>query len=199
MGMYFSPLPFTSLLFSAICKASSDNHFAFLHFFFLKMVFITTYKWDGRVEGCVLISYEITEITTSCWQTIDRRMLECIKKKHSRVKEKPQQDSWRSIMKFKIKLHIHQRVLKGTNKALCATEPRKKSSDPYKRLSQTCLWVFEVLLQRHASTGTFWGNRASGSNSPRRCGMWHKSSWRRLPLDPLEPRMRNPETGEQLC
>ena len=24
-----SPLPFTSLLFSAICKASSDNHFAF--------------------------------------------------------------------------------------------------------------------------------------------------------------------------
>ena len=28
----FSPLPFTSLLFIAICKASSDNHFAFLHF-----------------------------------------------------------------------------------------------------------------------------------------------------------------------
>ena len=31
----FSPLPLASLLFSAICKASSDNHFAFLHFFFL--------------------------------------------------------------------------------------------------------------------------------------------------------------------
>ena len=31
----FSPLPLVSLLFSAICKASSDNHFAFLHFFFL--------------------------------------------------------------------------------------------------------------------------------------------------------------------
>ena len=29
-----------SLLFSAICKISSDNHFAFLHFFFLEMVFI---------------------------------------------------------------------------------------------------------------------------------------------------------------
>ena len=28
-----SPLPFTSILFSAICKASSDNHFAFLHSF----------------------------------------------------------------------------------------------------------------------------------------------------------------------
>ena len=29
----FYSLPFTSFLFSAICKASSDNHFAFLHFF----------------------------------------------------------------------------------------------------------------------------------------------------------------------
>ena len=28
----FSPLLFTSLLFTAICKASSDSHFAFLHF-----------------------------------------------------------------------------------------------------------------------------------------------------------------------
>ena len=31
----FSPLPLAYLLFSAICKASSDNHFAFLPFFFL--------------------------------------------------------------------------------------------------------------------------------------------------------------------
>ena len=37
----FSPLPLASLLFSAICKASSDNHFAFLHFFFLGIVLIT--------------------------------------------------------------------------------------------------------------------------------------------------------------
>ena len=36
----FSFLPFASLLFSAICKASSDSHFAFLHFFFLGMVLI---------------------------------------------------------------------------------------------------------------------------------------------------------------
>ena len=33
----FSPLFFTSLLFTAICKASSESHFAFLHFFFLWM------------------------------------------------------------------------------------------------------------------------------------------------------------------
>ena len=34
----FSPLLFTSLLFTVICKASSDSHYAFLHFFFLGMV-----------------------------------------------------------------------------------------------------------------------------------------------------------------
>ena len=37
----FSPLPLASPLFSAVCKASSDNCFAFLHFFFLGMVLIT--------------------------------------------------------------------------------------------------------------------------------------------------------------
>ena len=39
----FSPLPFTSVLFSAICKGSSDNYFAFLHFFFLGLVLITAF------------------------------------------------------------------------------------------------------------------------------------------------------------
>ena len=38
----FSSLPFISLLFSASGKASSDNQFDFLHFFFLGMVLITT-------------------------------------------------------------------------------------------------------------------------------------------------------------
>ena len=36
-----SPLIFTSLLSSAVCKASSDTHFAFLHFFFFGMVLIS--------------------------------------------------------------------------------------------------------------------------------------------------------------
>ena len=36
----FSPLLFTSCLFTAICKGSSDSYFAFLHFFFLMMVLI---------------------------------------------------------------------------------------------------------------------------------------------------------------
>ena len=36
----FSLLLFASLLFTAICKASSDSHFAFLHYFFMGMVLI---------------------------------------------------------------------------------------------------------------------------------------------------------------
>ena len=39
----FLPLPLASLLSSANCKASSDNHFVFLHFFFLGMVLITAF------------------------------------------------------------------------------------------------------------------------------------------------------------
>ena len=36
----FSPLPFASLLFTAICKAPLDNYFTFFHLFFLGMVLI---------------------------------------------------------------------------------------------------------------------------------------------------------------
>ena len=46
----FSPLPLTFLLFTAIYKASSDNHLAFLHFFFLGMVLISascTMSWTS--------------------------------------------------------------------------------------------------------------------------------------------------------
>ena len=43
-------LHFTSLLFTAICKASADSHFAFLHFFSLGMVLIRascTMSWTS--------------------------------------------------------------------------------------------------------------------------------------------------------
>ena len=36
-----SPLPFSSLHFSTIGKASSDNHFGFLHFFFFGTILVT--------------------------------------------------------------------------------------------------------------------------------------------------------------
>ena len=51
MGISFLfSFAFASLLFIAICKASSDNHFVFLHLFFLGMVLITascTKSWTS--------------------------------------------------------------------------------------------------------------------------------------------------------
>ena len=42
MGISFlSSVSFASLLLLAICKASIDNHFASLHFFFFGMVLVT--------------------------------------------------------------------------------------------------------------------------------------------------------------
>ena len=50
MYLIFSPLLYASLLFPAICNASSDNHFDFLHFFFLGMVLITDSRTMSRTS-----------------------------------------------------------------------------------------------------------------------------------------------------
>ena len=50
----FSPLLLASLLFTAICKTSSDSHFAFLHFFFLGMILLPQTRlgnWTGGSDG----------------------------------------------------------------------------------------------------------------------------------------------------
>ena len=49
-----TPLLFASLLFTAICKASPDSHFAFLHFFFLGMVLIPVIVYWGFSDGSVV-------------------------------------------------------------------------------------------------------------------------------------------------
>ena len=46
-------LPFTSLLFTTICKASSDNHFAFLQFFFFGVVLITVFY--TVLQTCIIV------------------------------------------------------------------------------------------------------------------------------------------------
>ena len=56
----FSPLPLASVLFSAICKASSDSQSAFLHVFYLGMVLIPiscTMSWTSahRSSGTLTI------------------------------------------------------------------------------------------------------------------------------------------------
>ena len=70
----FSPLLFTSLVFTAICKASSDSHFAFLHFFFLRMVLIPVSCTMSRHPFIVLqalyqIWYDLSDII--CHLSVD--------------------------------------------------------------------------------------------------------------------------------
>ena len=66
--LFFFPLPLASLLYSAICNASSDNHFAFLHFFFFGMVLITascTMSWTSIYSSSGTLSDLIPWIYSS--------------------------------------------------------------------------------------------------------------------------------------
>ena len=56
-----------------------------------------------------------------------------------RAKEKPKQDGRRGAIAFRIKPHTCQRHSEGANKTLCTLGPMERSTDPYKRLNQTCL------------------------------------------------------------
>ena len=55
---FFFSFAFCFFLFLAICKASSDNHFDFLHFFFLEMVlimaFCTMLQTSVHSSSCIL-------------------------------------------------------------------------------------------------------------------------------------------------
>ena len=68
-----------------------------------------------------------------------------------RAKEKPQKDGRKGEIAFRIKPHIHQRHLEGSNKTLCAPGPRRKEQWPHKRLTQPCPWVSSNLQQRCGS------------------------------------------------
>ena len=61
-----------------------------------------------------------------------------------RAKEKLQPEGRRGEITIRIKPHNRQRCLEGSNKT-CAQQ------EVPQRLSQTCPWVFECLLQRHWS------------------------------------------------
>ena len=59
----FSPLLFASLLFTAICKASPDSHFAFLHFFFLGLVLITASCTMSHSRNALQVSLLLWQVS----------------------------------------------------------------------------------------------------------------------------------------
>ena len=55
---------------------------------------------------------------------------------------------------------------------------------PYTTKRRKAFWslIYVQTIWRHGSAVAFLGDRGPGSLSPGRCSVWHKSSWRRLPL-----------------
>ena len=122
---------------------------------------------DGGVEGPVfIVSCENTKVTTkllnSHWQA-NVGSPPAKDTQHPRAKEKPQQDGRRGKFAFSILPQTGQ-TLQGHKQNLVSTGLRKKSDGPRKGLSQTCLWVFEGLLQRHRSAVTCHRDWGSGCN-----------------------------------
>ena len=64
--LFFSPLLLASLHFTAIYKASSDNHFAFLHFFSMEMVF-------SMFRPLNVIPLQLPYATEEWWRVLKKR------------------------------------------------------------------------------------------------------------------------------
>ena len=92
---------------------------------------------------------------------------------HRREKEKPQEDSRRGKITFRIKPHTHQRCSEGSNKPVCT---RTQRPPPPQRLSQNCVWVSPEKVQ--VRSGLMQGQGLWVQQT----WVWHKPSWTRSPL-----------------
>ena len=161
---YWSGLLFASPVDHILSELSTMTFLSWVALHGMAHSFIEPDKFqDGGLEGRRLISscmnskialeHKNFKITTRCWTTIDRKMLDPTKKDtpRPRAKEKPQQDLSRGEIAFRIKPHNCQRHSEGSNK-LCAQQ------DPMtpKRLSQNCVWVYPVEVW--ISSGLLQGN-----------------------------------------
>ena len=72
---------------------------------------------------------------------------------------------------FQLKINNFKQTNKQKTKTLCTPGLRGKEQWPYRRLSQTCLWVSEGLLQKCGLAVACSGDRDKGSSSP---GRWWK-------------------------
>ena len=93
----------------------------------------------------------------------------------SAYKEKPQQDSRRGTIAFKIKSQTHQRCSEDANKTCVYQDPGERSSDPTRdraRLAYACLGVSS------RGMGRLWPAVGSGALVAADLGAlacWHKS------------------------
>ena len=114
---------------------------------------IVRYIQVGGVEGCVLIfSGEKSKITTCCWATIDRRMLDptFCGSHHKKIYHIQEQRRSPKKMVGAAKSYLEWNPIPTRDTWRAQTKPCPHQENP-QRLSQTYFWVFECLLWRCGS------------------------------------------------
>ena len=137
-------------------------------------------RWRSRRMCAHLLLWEVQNCNTAeqpstgeCW---------ILPKKDApspRSKEKPQGHGWRGETTFRIKRHTHQRCSEDSNKTLCALGTR----DPTETEPDMLLSVWGSPVEALVSSGLTWG-QGLWLQQPWACSVWHKPSWRTLPLAP---------------
>ena len=87
-------------------------------------------------------------------------------------------------------------LLEGENKTLHTPGLKGKEEWPYKRLSETYLWVFEGLLQRCVLPLAHHRHRGSGSSSPGRCVQVALEVTNSTIWEPVDSRTRSPQAKQ---
>ena len=145
----------------------------------------SSYPQVGWIKACAFIfSCENSKIATNCWTTINRRMLDPTKRRYPMSKGKggspkdgrrgdfipaiPARDAWRA-----------------------QTKPcTSKNPETTQRLSQNCVWESPVVVQ--VNSGLLQGQELPAQWT----WVWHKPSWRRLPLTPPKSQQNLHRTEE---
>ena len=118
---------------------------------------------DGGVEGRVLIfSCKNSKTTTSCWTTIDRRMLDPTKKIPHIQGQRRSPNKTVGGAKLCLELNLFPPETLGGHKQ---NLEHSRTQGPHKRLNQTCLWASECCLQQHRSAVTCSRDRGSGCST----------------------------------
>ena len=134
-----------------------------------KSAYLEAVKWPqtSGISKCVIQNYVVLEQWLRGAEATLRRY------HMSKGKEKPQQNGRRGEAAFRIKPHTCQRHSEGSNISCAHQDPEIPQ-----RLRQNCVGMSPVEVQ--ASSGLPQGQ---GLWVPQ-TWVWHKHSWRRLPLTP---------------
>ena len=106
----------------------------------------------------LIFSCENSKITTHCWTTIDRRMLDPTIQRYPISKGKRRNPN---KMVGGVKSHLESNTIPTRDTQRAQTQSCVHQGIP-QRLSQTCLWVFESLLWRN---GPQWPATGAGTLS----------------------------------